>query len=269
MLLTVIMIVLFNVANIFAQDNSTIKKDTIVWNDIEFDKYIIHYTDTDARIFMTLKAYLDNGVSTVEGFFGKKYPKLFDVYVYPKRAAMDKQWQKAWGIPDFKSQCWMVASGVADRLDLLSLSVWKTESCEHNPQNKSATQDLITHELVHVYHGQVSPNPDFAGMDDLGWFVEGLAVFVSGQLTKDRISRAVKSIKEGKYPSELKNAWSGANKYGIAGLMVSYIANKYGKEKLYKLLPMTDQKGIMTSLDTNETDFLNNWRSWALKQYGK
>ncbi|MGA8264997.1 MAG: hypothetical protein WB779_11190, partial [Ignavibacteriaceae bacterium] len=98
-------------------------------------------------------------------------------------------------------------------------------------------------------------------------FVEGLAVFASGQLKKDRISRAFRAIKEGKYPQELKNAWSGDNKYGITGLMVSYIANKYGKEKLYALLPMDDQKGIMNSLNTNENDFINNWRTWTLKKY--
>ena len=262
----VLVMVFFSGGNIIAQKNVTAKKDTIIWNDIKFQKYIIHYTDSDAGIFMSLKTYLDQGITTVEKYFGKKFPKSFDVYVYPKRSDLDKAWQKAWGIPGFKSQCWMVASGVADKLDILSPSVWKSEACEHNAENKTATKDLIAHELVHVYQGQVNPNPDFAGMDDIGWFVEGLAVFVSGQLTKGRIDRAVKAIKMGDYPQELKNAWSGANKYGFSGLLVSYISSKYGKDKITALLDQSTQKGILSVLSVTEKEFLKNWKNWVLKQ---
>jgi hypothetical protein len=262
----ILLLVLFSGGNIFAQKNATAKIDTIIWNDIKFQKYIIHYTDSDAGMFMSLKTYLDQGISTVEKYFGKKFPKSFDVYIYPKRSDMDKAWQKAWGIPGFKSQCWMVASGVADKLDILSPSVWKSEACEHNPEDKTATKDLIAHELVHVYQGQVNRNPDFAGMDNIGWFIEGLAVFVSGQLTKDRIDRAVKAIKMGDYPRELKNAWSGANKYGFSGLLVSYISSKYGKDKITELLTQSTQKGILSMLNVTEQKLLNYWKNWVLKQ---
>src|SRR6516165_2607432 len=78
----------------------------------------------------------------------------------------------------------MVASGVADRMVILSPRVWKTQAAEHDPADAEHLRDLIAHELVHVYHGQHNPRPDFDGMDDSGWFVEGLAVYVSGQLER-------------------------------------------------------------------------------------
>ena len=260
----ILIMVLLTSVNFFAQKDMAEKKDTINWNSIRFGKYIIHYTDADAGIFMSIKTDIDKGISKIEDYFGKKYPKIFDVYVYPKREAMDRAWQKAWGIPGFKSECWMVASGVADKLDILSPSVWKTEACEHNAADKTATGDLITHELVHVYQGQVNPN--FAEMDDTGWFIEGLAVFVSGQLTNERISSAVKAIKRGEYPGQLKNAWSGDNKYGISGLMVSYINSKYGKDKIIELLKQSSQKGILAELGVNEEKFISDWKNWAIKQ---
>ena len=57
-------------------------------------------------------------------------------------------------------------------------------------RHEKRVQALIAHELVHVYHGQRSPRPDFHGMDDVGWFVEGLAVLASGQLELHHRGRA-------------------------------------------------------------------------------
>jgi hypothetical protein len=262
-----LIILTLSAINIFGQSSTPAKKDTVIWDTVPFGKYILHYTDSDAGNFMLIKNYLDNGVTTVEKFFSKKYSKVFNVYVFPNRNSIDKQWSKAWNMAGFQSKCWIVASGVGERLDLLTPSVWKTEACDHDPSNRPEAQNLITHELVHVFQGQLNPHLDFSGMDDIEWFVEGLAVFVSGQLTKDRIDRAVKAIKKGKYPQKLQNASNGDNKCGITGLMVSYIAYKYGKEKLYALLPIDYQNGIMNSLNTNENDFINNWRAWTLKKY--
>ena len=256
------LLLILSTINVWGQNVAPAKKDTVIWDTVPFGKYILHYTDSEAGNFLQFKNYFDKGVASVENFFGNKYPRIFNIYVFPNRHSLEKQWNKS----GTKSECSMVARGVANRLDLLTPSVWKTEACDHDPKNKTEVQSLITYELEHVFQGQLNPHPDLTGMDDIRWFVEGLAVMVSGQLTKDRISRAVKTIKQGKYPQELKNAWSGDNKYGIAGLMVSYIANKYGKEKLYALLPMENQEEIMSALKTNEKDFINNWKTWALKQ---
>ncbi len=269
----VILLILFGAAsNGLSQNNNSttgkdnpVKKDTVIWNVVKFKNYTINYTDSDAGNFMTLKSYLDRGIDSVENFFGSPYPDVFSVFVYPNRASLDQHWQRDWGVPGFKSQCWMVASGVAERLDILSPSVWLSQACEHDPGNKKETQDLITHELVHVYHGQNNPHPNFADMDDIGWFVEGLAVFVSGQLNKERIDRAKNVLHKGEDPKELKSLWGSKNKYGFSGLMVKYIFLKYGKQKLISLLPQTTEKGILSALNITASKLLKDWRGWILR----
>ncbi|MFZ4520792.1 MAG: hypothetical protein ACOYNC_03750 [Bacteroidales bacterium] len=49
------------------------------------------------------------------------------------------------------------------------------ESCEHVYSEKLKTQQIITHELVNVYHGQLNAGPDFSDVSGIDWFVEGLA----------------------------------------------------------------------------------------------
>jgi hypothetical protein len=41
------------------------------------------------------------------------------------RKALASAWQQDRNYPDFQSECWMVASGVAHQMDLLSPSAWK------------------------------------------------------------------------------------------------------------------------------------------------
>ena len=62
-----------------------------------------------------------------------------------------------WNLPDFQSECWMIGSGMAHRLDFLSPRVWKTQACEHDPDDEVEIRQLLTHELVHVYHCQYLP----------------------------------------------------------------------------------------------------------------
>ena len=63
--------------------------------------------------------------------------------------------------------------------------------------NRRLAQDLITHELVHTYHGQHNPTRDFTGMDDLGWFVEGLATYASGQMAHSHAGDAKAALAAG------------------------------------------------------------------------
>lgn len=156
------------------------------WQKSIHNKFTLYYKLEDSNKVNVLETYLENGIKTVQEYFSNTFEKKFDVYIFPSRKKLDSQWGKNWNIPGFKSECWMVASGVAHSLDLLSINRWKKEACEHNPDDFDATQKIITHELVHVFHGQQNPVPDFTGLDDLGWFIEGIAVLVSGQLDSTR-----------------------------------------------------------------------------------
>ena len=237
------------------QVTSQIKKTTI-----ETDTYRLHYYPIDKFQAEQIKYWLNEGQQTINAFFGKGIEQKFNVHIFSKRDSLDKQWQHDWGMPDFNSQCWMVASGVAHRLDILSPRVWKDEACEHDIEDTLATKRLIIHELVHVFHGQNNPSPTFDNIENIDWFVEGLAVYVSGQLDDGRYNRAKASILKDESPDQLQNIWKGANKYGYAGSITKLVDDKYGRSTFKSLLNMTTATQILKALESSEEELIQEWK---------
>src|SRR5262249_4104940 len=155
------------------------------------------------------------------------------VEVFPHREQFDAYFKKRWQVP--RTERWMVASGVHDKLTVLSPRVWKAEAVEHDPKDETHFRELIAHELVHVYHGQLNPTGDFDGMDDLGWFVEGLAVYVSGQLENAHRDAASQALAKGQAPVSLAKAWGGRYRYGVCGSMVRFVDERWGRQMLSDL----------------------------------
>ena len=163
-------------------------------------------------------------------------------------------------MPGFISQCWMVASGIGHRLDILSPRTWKEQACEHDPADSEATRKIIIHELVHVFHGQHNPSPTFDDIDNIDWLLEGMAVYVSGQLDDDRFTRATKFIKETGGPNEFANIWKGENRYGLAGSIIQYIDLTYGRSVVKELLGFTTATQVLTHLKTTEEALIEAWK---------
>jgi hypothetical protein len=224
---------------------------------------IIH-AEQDKDVIASLKPYIEQGKQKVERFFGERFKKAFEIEVVPSRAAFDEYFRKRWKIP--KTEAWMVASGVADRMVILSPRVWKTQAAEHDPADAEHIRDIIAHELVHVYHGQQNPRPDFDGMDDCGWFVEGLAVYVSGQLERSHRTAARDAVKAGKAPIRLADAWSGRYRYGLSGSMVKFADKRYGRKVVKKLLAVVSNEEAMKLLNTTEGEFLEAWKGHVSAQ---
>ena len=111
----------------------------------------------------------------------------------------------------------MVASGIAGKLDMISPKVWDKEAYEHSYSEPEKVQWLTTHELVHVYHAQLTSSPDFSDTEGIDWFVEGLATYTSGQCGSSRIKEIKKAIAENKIPGTLDGFWKGNLKYGLSG----------------------------------------------------
>lgn len=231
----------------------------------ETGRYNLHYTLIDKNTAIEIESYLEAGFKSVSAFFKKPFKNKIDVYIFPDRQSLDEQWKINFKDTSFVSQCWMVGSGCAARLDLISPNVWSSEACEHNGNDKKEVKEIIVHELTHVFHSQYGNNNDFEGMDEMGWLVEGVATYLSGQLTEERLTNVKKLMEAGKQPLKLSMIWNGKHKYGLAGSIIQYIDQSYGRKKLTALLFCTKQQATLELLKTNEEALLSEWKKFILK----
>jgi len=252
---------IYGIISVFLFGFATINSNWITLNE---KKYAVHYTKIDGINSKEYLELINKGVLNVELFWRKPFKSHFDVYIHPSRKSIDSIWQKDWKIPNFKSECWMVASGDAAKLNMISPKLWDKEACEHTFSENIKTQQLITHELFHVFHGQYNASPDFSNVEEIDWFIEGLATFASGQCDSTRITEIKKIITENKTPEHLDGFWKGKMKYALSGSMVMYIDHKYGRNKLKKLLVFSKKSEILQFLEVKETELLNDWKEFMV-----
>jgi len=191
------------------------------------------------------------------------FPDTVSVQIFAHREGFTVALREAWGIPE--TACWMVGAADDHSLFLLSPGVWEAEACEHDPEDEEHRRLLVTHEAVHVFHGQVNPSDDVGLLEELGWFIEGLATYISGQLEGAHAGRAAKAFAVDEGPRELSEAWSGPYRYGVAGSLVAYVDDRWGRETLRAALEVTTQHELLTLLGTTEADLLADWERWVLK----
>jgi hypothetical protein len=186
------------------------------------------------------------------------------VRVLANRAGFSQALRDAWGMPE--TTCWMVGAADDHVFYLLSPSVWLEEACEHDPGDDIHRRNLLAHEAVHAYHGQANPSEDLGLLEDLGWFIEGLATYVSGQFEAFHASRAKEAVATGAAPQQLAHAWTGQYRYGVAGSMVAFIDARWGRQTLVNTLVVTSQPSLLALLNMAEADFLSEWRAWVRSQ---
>jgi hypothetical protein len=160
-----------------------------------------------------------------------------------------------------ETQCWMVGTATAEWMVLLDPAAWTTDACEHDPEDAVAIERLITHELVHAFHGQHAPSPDFTGMDDLAWWIEGVATYASGQVPDERLGNACRSLRDGGGPAGLAEVWTGPDRYGFAGSLAEHIDRAHGRDALRALLRVGTTAEALESLGTSEEELLRAWRA--------
>lgn len=227
-------------------------------------QFTVIYSPVDETRLPNYVKLFEGGQAQVQKFFKQKFPATYKVFIHPNRKSLDSTWQQNWRMPDFKSECWMVASGVSDRFDLLSFSAWETEACDHNANQEEETARLIAHELTHVFHGQKNHSPDFSNTEGIDWFIEGLATYVSGQCDSIRMIGVKKSVTDKTEPKALDDFWTGKLKYGYSGSLVKFIDIHFGRKKLISLLPFSKKQEILFQLSTTEAQLLEGWRNWVM-----
>ena len=226
--------------------------------------FVLHYDLGDAAQ-ESIKEYTQEGLQKISDFFDKPFKKKVNVYLFLNRARLDAQWRKDWGMPEFESECWMVGSGILSRLDLLSPSAWQAEACEHDSQDSVEIRQLVVHELTHVLHSDYNQSPEFNNINNIDWFVEGLATYASGQLDKERYEPMVAFVKETGGPTELANFWKGQHRYALSGSIVKYIDQAYGRKVLSELMLYSDVNDILSRLGLTEEGLIKAWRETIVK----
>ena len=247
---------------LIANSAAVANTDSLAWIKKEFPLYSLFYTAADASVISIIEKDLYSGTKHVVAFFKRIFAERFNVYIFPNRKMLDETWRKDWNMQDFNSECWMVASGVAKRLDVLSPKRWSKEACEHKESDSIELQQIITHELTHVYHAQSCTNHTFDDMDGLSWFVEGLATYASGQLTDSKIKTVKEIIATGKIPEKLADFWKGRARYQQAGSLVKFIDTKYGRDKLIALLKHATLDEMLETLQTTEEELISGWKDF-------
>ena len=220
----------------------------------------LSYSAEDSEIATIIQSHLGQGHRAIDEYFELPFRSHFTMRILPSRAAFTEFFNEEWGIPE--TQCWWVAAGISTDLVMLSPRVWGTEACEHNPDDAAHIKGIVKHELVHVFHNQY--NEKLIEYEDIGWFSEGLAVFVSGQLDEGHLAEPREAIETGQVPQRLANAWSGKYRYGISGTLVQYIDATYGRDIVRRLLSAKSQDELLGVLGLSEDELLERWSEFVL-----
>jgi hypothetical protein len=219
------------------------------------------YEPVDTEFARSIEGYAREGIARIETYFRSSFPDPVTVIVLPDRAAFDAYASEKWGMP--QTQCWMVGAAATRSLVLVSPRHW-TPECDHDPADETHVRDIVVHELVHVFHMQHNPSDEFAGAEEVGWFAEGVATHVSGQLEMGHASRAREAVEAGAEPERLVDAWSGPYRYGVAGSLAAFIEERVGRDAYSRLLGATTQAELLEALDMTEAETLAAWRNRVL-----
>jgi hypothetical protein len=235
----------------------------VSWHEARGEGFVLFSSAGDSLREPFYTKLVTEGRASVQSFFSEPFDTTFDVYVFPSRTSLDEHWRTSWGMPDFRSECWMVASGVATRLDLLSPARWDTEACEHRSADTADVHRIVTHELVHVYHGQRNVSPDFSNIAGIDWFVEGLASYAAGQHDSSRVASVRKAVTNGTVPASLDRFWTGSLRYALSASVVAFIDAKYGRARLRQLLVLNSLDQLLRDLGIAEAELLTEWKAYV------
>jgi len=149
------------------------------------------------------------------------------VEIYNNRASFNKQLKRE--TPD-----WLVANASWDgRIDILSPSAMKNESCH----NETEFFQILRHELTHLFVFTLAQKSSVPF-----WLNEGLAAYTAGQHQDEKKPLYI----EENFCEKLgtKKGWDenvNYSAYVIASLFISFLVERYSFEKIRELLKALDK----------------------------
>jgi hypothetical protein len=211
-----------------------------------------------------IEFFLDSGTqgrSEVQEFFGLSFLLDYVIRLFPNRASLSAYWQDIWRAQGLDG-C-SIAAARQREVTFLSPGSWKADGCGQNPAQSGHVQAILTHELVHVLHEQWNPALGRVA-EVMPWFVEGLAVFASGQLRFEYQTAVRELVASGQSPTTLADIWASGSRYGLAGSVVAYIDQLIGRAALTNLLSATTNSQVLAAVGLSEPDLLAGWRAAVL-----
>jgi len=189
-------------------------------------------------------------------FFGEPVGAEFPVQVFPDRSSLDAHWSRLWHDPGLRSECWMIASGGASGIVLLSPGAWAREACGHDGADPVHRRGVVWHEVVHVHHAR--RNVAWPSLAPGWWFAEGLAVHASGQHDGAQRAHVQAVLSGGGGPRRLGEVLPAG--YDFAGSLVAWIDRRHGRARLVDLLDETSEAAVLQRLGESEAGLLAGWR---------
>lgn len=223
----------------------------------------VEYQDPDAGIAGAMLEHVRAGRAAAMAFFGESFASGVTARIFPDRASLTAYWRSAWNQPSLVPECWMVASATKSLAVSLSPHVWGQSACGHDATDPAYVRRILSHEIVHVLHGQINPLPEVNSVNALKWLNEGTAYYAAGQLTDAGRSQLSALFASGYSPTALESLPGGAGGYAAAASVVAYIDMTHGRDALRRLLRATTTAEALGMLNVSETALLQSWREFA------
>lgn len=233
------------------------------WRELGDATTRVQYQDTDAGLAAALLEHAQAGRSNASTFLGESFASGVTMRIYPDRASLTEYWRSAWNQPSLVPECWMVASATRSIAVALSPRVWSQSACGHNASDPSYVRRIISHEIVHVLHGQLNPLPEVNAVASLKWLTEGLAFYAAGQLDDAARSQLRGLIAGGYTPASLESVLAGQGGYGAAASIMAYIDARFGRAAVRSLTRARSTAEALTLLGVSEAALLQAWRDSA------
>ncbi len=233
---------------------------SVEWVTTQADGFALAVAERDTAMISLLLGMGDNGRNEVQAFFARQFLIGYVIRVFPDRVSLAAYWREVWRAPDLDEGCWTVAAARGQEVTLLSPAAWKTDGCGHDPADLEHLYLILTHELVHVLHAQLNSRLGQVA-NSMPWFVEGLAVFASGQLRREYDVPVRQVVASGYAPTRLAEIWDALWRYGVAGSVVEHIDRLVSREGLAALLIATAEAEVLQSTSMGEAELLAGWRA--------